>query len=55
MARAMAKPVQNISSQQSRSNVFHLSGGLTIRDAEQMIDEKINRFTTRLDRAMGVA
>lgn len=52
MARAMAKPVQNMSSSQSSSNVFHLSGGLTIRDVDRLMDEKINRFAGRLEKGM---
>jgi hypothetical protein len=52
IARSMAKPVQNMSSSQSSSNTFNLSGGLTIRDVDRLMDEKINRFAKR---AMGGA
>jgi hypothetical protein len=44
IARTMAKPVQNMSSQNNSSNTINLSGGLTIRDADRMMDEKIGRF-----------
>lgn len=47
VARTMAKPVQNISSSQSRSTVFHLANGLTIRDVNELIDERIDRFASR--------
>lgn len=52
IARTMAKPVQNMSSQNAVSNTFHLSNGLTLRDVDEMMNQKINRFAGRLDRAM---
>lgn len=55
IARTMAKPVQQMTSQQSTRNTFHLSAGVTLRDVDALINEKINRFTRRLDNAMGGA
>jgi hypothetical protein len=52
IARTMAKPVQNMSSSSSSSNVFNLSSGLTLRDVDQLFDEKINRFAGQLTKAM---
>jgi phage-related minor tail protein len=46
IARTMAKPVQQMNSQ-SNSNVIHLSNGLTLRDVDALMNEKINRFATR--------
>jgi len=51
IARAMAKPTQNNNSQSS-SIVQHFSSGLTLRDVDALMDEKINRFVKR---AMGGA
>jgi hypothetical protein len=52
IARTMAKPVQNMSSSNSSSNVFHLSSGLTLRDVDRLFDEKINRFAGKMTKAM---
>ena len=53
IARTMAKPVQNMTSQQSTKYNIQLSGGLTLKDVDSMMEQKINRFTRRLDQAMG--
>jgi hypothetical protein len=55
IARTMAKPAQNMSSNQSTSNTINLSGGLTLRDVDALMSQRINQFTKRLDRAMGGA
>lgn len=55
IARAFAKPITNMNSQQSTSNTFHLSNGLTVRDADRMMDQKIERFSRQLDKAMGAS
>lgn len=55
IARTMAKPVQNMNSQNSVSNTFHLSNGLTLRDVDEMMNQKINRFAVRLNKALGGA
>jgi hypothetical protein len=49
MARAMARPMQNNNSS-STSTVMNFSNGLTLRDVDAMINDKINRFARR---AMG--
>jgi hypothetical protein len=55
IARTMAKPVQNMSSNHSTSNTINLSGGLTLRDVDELMNQKINRFARRLDQALGGA
>ena len=52
IARAMARPVQNMNNSQSTSTVMHFSNGLTLRDVDELMDQKINRFVKR---AMGGA
>jgi phage-related minor tail protein len=53
IARTMAKPVQNMSSNTSTNNTINLSGGLTLRDVDEMMSRKINSFAGRLDKALG--
>jgi len=44
IARTMAKPVQNMSSNNSTRTTINLSGGLTLNDVDRLMDAKINRF-----------
>jgi hypothetical protein len=53
IARTMAKPIQNMSSNTSTNNTINLSGGLTLRDVDTLMNQKINRFAGRLDKALG--
>ena len=53
IARTMAKPIQNMSSNTSTNNTINLSGGLTLRDVDEMMSRKINSFAGRLDKALG--
>ena len=46
---ALAKP-NNMSNSQSTSTTMHFSNGLTLRDVDALMDDKINRFARR---AMG--
>jgi hypothetical protein len=55
LARSIAKPAQNMNQNQSTSNTINLSGGLTLRDVDALMSQRINQFTKRLDRAMGGA
>jgi len=47
MARAMARPMQNNNSS-STSTVMNFSNGLTLRDVDELMDQKINRFVRRV-------
>jgi hypothetical protein len=53
IAKAFAKPITNMTSQQSTNNTIHLSSGLTLRDVDQMMNQKIDGFTRRLNRSLG--
>ena len=55
VAKAFAKPIMSMQNNNSTSNTFNLSGGLTVRDVDKLMDEKINRFANRLEKAMGVS
>jgi len=52
IARMMAKPVSNMTTQQSTSNTVNLSNGLTLRDVDRMMDSKINRFAKNVAGAL---
>ncbi len=53
IARAMAKPVQNMTSQQNTRNTIHMANGLTLRDLDEMMNRKIDKFTLQLNNALG--
>jgi hypothetical protein len=52
IARMMAKPVSNMTTQQSTSNTVNLSNGLTLRDVDRLMDTKINRFAKNVAGAL---
>ncbi len=53
IARAMARPVQNMTSQQNTRNTIHMANGLTLRDLDDMMNRKIDKFTMQLNNALG--
>ena len=55
IARSVAKPAQNISSENSSSTTIHMASGLTLHDVDALINQKIERFTARIDRSFGGA
>lgn len=55
IAKAMAKPVQQVTSQQSTRNTIHMASGLTLRDLDEMMNRKLDKFTLQLNDALGGA
>lgn len=53
IARSMAKPVQQMTTAQSTRNTFHMGNGLTLRDVDEMMNRKIDKFTLQLNNALG--
>lgn len=53
VASQLARPAQNISSVQSGGNVFHFAHGLTLRDANNLMDEKISLFAKQMTENLG--
>lgn len=52
VAKSMAKPVQQMTSQQSTRYQINMASGLTMRDVDEMISQKINKFAVRLERSL---
>jgi hypothetical protein len=54
IARTMSKPVQNSAQQisQSHSNTYNLAGGLSIRDVNRVIDQRLDAFGKQVVRGM---
>lgn len=55
IAKAMAKPVQQMTTQQSTRNTIHMASGLTLRDLDEMMNRKLDKFTLQLNDALGGA
>lgn len=53
IARTMAKPVQNMTSQQNTRYQINMASGLTLRDLDDMMNRKIDKFTMQLNSALG--
>ncbi len=52
---SLARPTQSVDRSTSSSTTIHLSSGLTLNDMERVMDEKINRFSRKLDNVMGAS
>lgn len=55
IAKSMAKPVQQMTTQQSTRYQINMANGLTLRDLDEMMNRKIDKFTMRLNNALGGA
>lgn len=54
LANAVSKPMQAAGGNSS-NNVIHLSSGLTLRDVDELMNRKINRFANNLAGSLGGA
>jgi len=55
IAKMMAKPVQQMTTQQNNNHTIHMASGLTLRDVDEMMTRKIDNFTRQLNRSLGGA
>ena len=53
ISKAMAKPVQQMTTQQNNHNTVHMASGLTLRDLDEMMNRKLDKFTLQLSNALG--
>ncbi len=52
IAKMMAKPVQQMTNQQSTRYQINMASGLTLQDVEALMTQKIDRFSARLERSL---
>lgn len=55
IAKTMAKPSNSFVTSSQASYSMQFSNGLTLRDVDRLMEQKLNGFTRKLDRALGGA
>lgn len=53
ISKAMAKPVQQMTTAQNNRYQINMANGLTLRDVDEMMNRKIEKFTLQLNGALG--